>query len=652
MRLKNKLVAAGCIAVATAALVAGVACNEHELSPFSKSLSAGKLQNVSSGSARAVDILFIVDNSSSMDNEQRSLDSNFNKFLDRLIDANADFHLATVSTEWGGNTNVSFETQALSPSNINSGAYSGGVSPKEVLAVSGITESEISSIAAQCEAYFGSTKRYISSTDEEIVKLEGEARKDYIKNLFRCEAILGTKPGTAGIERGLATAVAALRNDANDAPSAFKRNGSILAIVFVTDENDCSDVLTAESGISQIVSSDAELNLCETNRNIEDSCIVTRDDRVIVGDANTGSSLRLSSGDPITHNGKTLTTRQWCIQGDAEAREALTQRYDACIKEHLQEGEEANADAYEKYASVCKDETNIDCPRGVCKNKLNSRSYLFEQVITLVEDTNRAYYEKTNEEQFKDIGSDEKAALIRSFAKQDVIVANIINRDRGVRYETGVTDKWCGGSGNPSYRYQWFGEMFENDPIYAPICCRNEAFIAQKSGDSADDTVVCRKDDNGGNAAFGPVLGLIGKRIGEAINTICTDTAPLTCEPKDCNKPREDSNGYTNEPLESPKAACPCLYGCNINSKWAGSDREYNLCNEFRINIGTIANDATTLSSGDASYVGYTLDEDYSVDYESSYCYTRTASPIQINLQKAEAGRKLVIEYPKRVGAN
>ena len=85
MRLKNKLMAAGCIVAATAALVAGSACNEHELSPFSKSLSAGKLQNFSSGSARAVDILFVVDNSNSMSEEQRDLDKNFGKFLDRLI---------------------------------------------------------------------------------------------------------------------------------------------------------------------------------------------------------------------------------------------------------------------------------------------------------------------------------------------------------------------------------------------------------------------------------------------------------------------------------------------------------------------------------------------------------------------------------------
>ena len=242
---------------------------------------------------------------------------------------------------------------------------------------------------------------------------------------------------------------------------------------------------------------------------------------------------------------------------------------------------------------------------------------------------------------------------MRSFAKQDVIIANVINRDRGVRSDTGVTDKWCDSSGNPSYRYQWFAEMFENDPIYAPICCRREGFSVESTDKTSSDPteVVCEASNPGGNSNFGPVLGLIGKRIGEAVNTLCTDTAPLTCEPKDCNVPTDDGIGYKNEPLDKPKAACPCLYGCNTSAKWAGTEREYFLCNEFRFNIGTIKEDAPIVSSEDASYTKYTEVTDYNIDYESSYCQTRTGSPIQINLQKAEAGRKLVIEYPKRVSA-
>lgn len=655
MRLRNKLVAAGCIVTAAAALVAGSACNEHALAPFSKSVSAGKLQNFSSGSARAVDILFVIDNSQSMSEEQGGLDANFKKFLDRLIDANADFHLAAVTTEWPGNKNVEFVTDSMSKN------YSGNDylhTPREVL--KGLSSSDLDAIEKRCAEYFGKKRRYISSTDEEIAKLEGDARKDYIQDLFRCEAIVGAKSSdAAAVERGLATAVAALENGSNDQPGAFKRDGSILTIVFVTDENDCSGVFSEEDGANGFTgeSQVTRLKYCETHRNIEDSCTVAREDRVVT-DKQSGSSLRLASGNIIEHNGKSLTTRQWCVQGDEEARAALTKALDECVAEFAKQNEEeVTDDSYKKYAQQCKDATSIDCPDGRCKNELNSRRFFFEKVLSLVIKTNEKHYRTVNAEQFEALEGDEdrkakEEALLRSFAKQDVIIANVINRDRGVRSDEGVNDKWCGNSGNPSYRYQWFAEMFENDPIYAPICCRREVYQTMASGASSSDsdTIVCKKDDNGSNANFGPVLGLIGKRIGEAINTLCTDTAPLTCHPKDCNVPNENGIGYKNEPLDKPKAACPCLYGCNTKANWAGTDREYYLCNEFRFNIGSISESATILSSEDPSYKQYTEGEDYTINYESSYCYTRTSSPIQINLQKSEAGRKLVLEYPKRVG--
>ena len=100
MQIKNKLLTAGCIAVSAAALLTGLSCNEHELAPFSKSLAAGAKQSVNSGSTRAVDILFVIDNSYSMADEQKSLDENFGNFLDQLIAANADFRIGVVSTDY------------------------------------------------------------------------------------------------------------------------------------------------------------------------------------------------------------------------------------------------------------------------------------------------------------------------------------------------------------------------------------------------------------------------------------------------------------------------------------------------------------------------------------------------------------------------
>ena len=100
MRLRNKLLTASCVAAAMAALATGISCNEHEISPFAQSLSAGQKQTLSSGSTRPVDILFIVDNSSSMVEEQRGLDENFKTFLAQLTMAGADYRLAAVNTSY------------------------------------------------------------------------------------------------------------------------------------------------------------------------------------------------------------------------------------------------------------------------------------------------------------------------------------------------------------------------------------------------------------------------------------------------------------------------------------------------------------------------------------------------------------------------
>lgn len=651
MRLKNKFLAAGCVMAAAGMLVTGLACNEHELSPFSKSLAAGKLQNSSSGSARAVDILFVIDNSNSMEEEQRDLDKNFRTFLDKLIEANADFHLAVVSTEWLNTSSLQFVTNAMKP---GSDTYVGSISSslktgRKVLEDAGVSTTEIDDAYNKCLAYFekdGSPRTFIASSDDEISSLTGDERADYVKQLFRCESMLGTRSDDAGIERGLATMVTALNtasnvNRVNGKDVKFKRDGSILAIVFVTDENDCSNVLELDSfeNLSSIknpnssfdtISTDMSsvLKLCETKRNIEDSCTITREDRILTT-VSDGSSIRVADGDNISgENAERKSLREWCVQGDEAARKVLTDLWNQCETAEDKE--------------TCRADIGIDCPEGGCANLLNSRADMFESVISLMLSTNKSYYETTNKEMLDAAENDSaRKDILRTLAKQDVIVANIINRDRGIRYAEGVTDNWCGGSGNESYRYQLFGEMFDNDPIYAPICCRREAFYTAADG-STESQTVCSKEANGTNAEFGPVLGVIGTRIGKAVNTLCTDTAPLTCKPEDCNG-------------DKPKSTCPCLYGCNAEKTYfAGTDREYNVCNEFRMDIGTI--DPASVEGGNepassenSTYSHYVEGTNYSLDFESSYCYTRTGSPIQINLQKNESGKLLVIEYPKNV---
>lgn len=600
MHLKNKLMTVGCVAVTAAALVAGMACNEHELSPFSKSLSAGKKQSLDSGSARNVDILFVVDDSISMSEEQAGLDQNFGIFLDKLIDANANFRLATVKTTH--DPNGGFIVNAL-----DTGAN----------ILKDLDSTKIQEIKDKCAAYYVDGKSWIDIGDKEFTNISyiDEAdRKEQIKNevkdYFRCQAIVGTTGHHT--ERGLASMRSGLRNTME-----FKRDDSILAIVFVTDENDCS-VIKADGTNDMSI----ELSACETNRNIEDSCIVTRDDQISLDDEGS-SMIATATGQQIEYDGVKKTLREWCVQADDIAVNAL----EKC----LEDGETCTASSF------------INCPvqddgTKKCANKLDSRrdyyDFIVKEVMAL---SNLRYYKSQNS------GKELTFEEIIDIARTDVIVASIINRDQGVRYNETLPENWCGTAGSQGYRYQLFAEMFDNDPIYAPICCKNEEFRVDKpeSTDSSEFESVCDIQINGDNSNFGPVLGVIGRRIGEAVNQLCADTAPLSCNPADCNG--EDG----------PNANCPCLYGCNESiTYFANTDRAYNLCNEFEFRVGVLPSDVNVYDDNVMSKIEYYREDlDYKVDFESSYCYSRTGSPIQLNMIKSEAGKKLVFEYPKRVSS-
>ena len=605
MRLKNKLLALGCVALTSAALFSGVACNDHEIAPFTKSLSAGKNQNIGAGTARAVDILFVIDNSNSMVEEQQGLDKNFGVFLEKLNTANANFRLAAVSTSYTG-SHMSFVTNAL-----DEGAS----------VLSSDSTINVEDIKAKCLEYFGEKGSKKTWVDYEDFKdKSAEERSKEVKDLFRCQAIMGVTGD--GTEKGLASMKSALENkrdvsNINDVVKNFKRPGSILTIVFVTDENDCS---TNASGISA--------DACETRRNIEDSCIVARADR-IVSDAGAGSNLQLSNGQTITYGDDIKTLRDWCVQGDDKARKALL----SCLDDES-----------------CNARSDINCPadpsdptKKKCLDALSPRRDFYDFIIDYVSTSNEAYYRSQNPDKFdKFANAKEHRDTLEELARGDVIVASIINRDQGVRYNQKLPENWCGVAGSQSYRYQLFAEMFKNDPIYAPICCKNERFVAFSGGQAE---AVCDEDprSNGKNGNFGPVLGVIGQRIGEAVNTLCADSAPVTCQPADCNVIGDDGN-YTNEPRKDPSAACTCQFGCNTTKYLANSAYEYHLCNEFQFSVGTVD------ASGDMNtYTPYSENKDYMIDYESTYCQTRTGSPIQIRLIKSEIGRSVLFQYPKKV---
>ncbi|MCK6523942.1 VWA domain-containing protein [Myxococcota bacterium] len=130
-----------------------------------------------------VDILWVIDDSVSMSQEQERVSNAFETFISSIADANIDFHLGVITTD-------------MDTDNPNRGELVG--KPKVI-------------------------------TGED----------DYVK-LFRDRVTVGTEG--ADQEKGLSAALRAVTEPmVSGANAGFLRPDAHLSIIFVSDENDCSD---------------------------------------------------------------------------------------------------------------------------------------------------------------------------------------------------------------------------------------------------------------------------------------------------------------------------------------------------------------------------------------------------------------------------
>lgn len=167
-------------------LMLAVGCTDYEVTR--RSTTDVFLQEPSA----KVDILWVIDDSASMIEEQQRVSDGFETFIAGIDETNVDFHLGVVSTD-------------LDLDNPDRGKLLG--SPAVIT-----------------------------------------AQDDYVR-LFRDRVQLGT--GGSDKERGLSASLDAISEPlASGANSGFLRNDASLLIIYVSDENDCSDngALENESG--------------------------------------------------------------------------------------------------------------------------------------------------------------------------------------------------------------------------------------------------------------------------------------------------------------------------------------------------------------------------------------------------------------------
>ncbi len=175
-----------------------------------------KSYNFPANLMKKVDILFVVDNSASMAQEQQALTQTFPQFVDMLASMSGgmpDVHIGVISSDLGAGN------YALPSCEVNGG--DGGKLMN--------TPRKAGCIPPQ--------NPYISHVGG-VTNVPGAGSGiQKVKSAFSCIAEIGT--GGCGFEQTIESARRALDPKLNANPG-FIRNDAMLVVIFVSDEDDCS----------------------------------------------------------------------------------------------------------------------------------------------------------------------------------------------------------------------------------------------------------------------------------------------------------------------------------------------------------------------------------------------------------------------------
>ncbi len=195
-----------------------------------------------------VDILFLIDNSPSMSPKQKALASNIPKFIQKIDDTGANYHVGIATSDIGSNV------QPGVPWGGNIGKCDSYEGDDGVLqAVPCTTRNTVTPDARNACAQLCPDdkfvpmdgRRFISKVDG-VTNVPQSMEKDPVTGKmvdagpiksFKCMALVGDDG--CGIEGQMEGAKRALDGHRSE-NSGFLRANSVLAVIFITDEDDCS----------------------------------------------------------------------------------------------------------------------------------------------------------------------------------------------------------------------------------------------------------------------------------------------------------------------------------------------------------------------------------------------------------------------------
>jgi hypothetical protein len=197
-------------------------CNPHTLQKPEPNPVSELAQYREINPIHKVDIVFVVDNSGSMSEEQGNLSRNFPIFMNELNVPGADLQIAVVSSDLGGGA-------GSAQSGCNTGGGDKGLfCTTRAGGGMGMAGAQVDK-CAQCSVDV-SGGRFLRTVNPNFPG--GMAG---IANTFTCMATLGTNG--CGFEHSVGALTRALTNADN---GNFVRDDAYLAFVLITDEDDCS----------------------------------------------------------------------------------------------------------------------------------------------------------------------------------------------------------------------------------------------------------------------------------------------------------------------------------------------------------------------------------------------------------------------------
>jgi len=224
MLSKSFRIATGLAFLGIAAL--GTGCPTRDISQLDSTPVIEVMTPIIVKTNRQVDILFVVDNSTSMDDEQASLTTNFPKFINRLTTVQGglpDVHLGVISSDVG-----------IGPTFVQAQCKPGGDH--------GDLQNTPRPLGSGCPVP-NNGARFIS--DVAAPGSDGGTRiQNYnggiaaLPDVFKCIAQLGTLG--CGFEHHLESMKEAL-DGTNTGNAGFLRDDAYLAVIILADEDDCSD---------------------------------------------------------------------------------------------------------------------------------------------------------------------------------------------------------------------------------------------------------------------------------------------------------------------------------------------------------------------------------------------------------------------------